>query len=161
MLGLLISLLAAPAQAGAVWTLAMPLGVPQFTHHTPWRGVLYGALQAGALGAATWTTLEMRDAAIAGDIDRELPLRMASAAAVAGFTAVWTVSIIDGARQHALEQELNDASASDAAPGPFVLTARSPDEVLRAPALNLGGRPTDPGVWPAHLPAAPPAPSRR
>lgn len=161
MVGLLLSLLAAPAQAAPAWTLAVPFGVPQFTHQQPWRGVLYGALQAGAAGAATWTTLEMREAALAGDIDRELPLRMASAVAVAGFTAVWTISIIDGARQHAIEGELDELSAARAAPGPFVLTARGPDEVLRAPALNLRALSTDPWVWPAYSPADWHRPSRR
>ena len=148
-------LLAAPANAGAVWTVVMPLGVPQFTHQKPLRGVAYGSVQLALGGVATWSSLEMREAALAEDVGRELPLRMVSAGAIAGFAATWLISSIDGSRLHDIEamdaEDLALIRPVDALPvylsRPLIARA---EDVLPEPALNLPSAFADSGVWPAY-----------
>jgi len=155
-LSLILSLLlAAPAQAGPVWTLVMPLGVPQFTHQKPLRGLAYGGAQAALGGVAVWSSLEMREAALTEDFERELPLRMVSAIAIGGFAATWLASSIDGSRLHDQEMLDNELSwrsgAYDALPAHLARpVAPVASASLSRPALNLSAGFTDPEAWPAY-----------
>ena len=142
LLGLLLA--AAPANAGAVWTLVMPFGLPQFTHERPGRGAIYLGSQLAMGGLATWSSIELWEAAEAEDFDRELRHRMISAGAVAGVCASWLVSVIDGARLHQLEVEgvtLSQAPhgrASWSALDPFAAPAGAlpPGPLALAPAAD-------------------------
>ena len=96
----------------------------------------------------------MREAALAGDINRELPLRMVSAVAVAGFAGTWLFSAIDGSRLHARESLEDDlVLAPRAAELPLYLqrpVIARVEEHFPPPSLNLWPAFSDPGVWPAY-----------
>ena len=85
-----------------IWTVAMPLGIPQFTLHAPRRGLLFGGIQVLGIGATVYASLEMLELSQSDDPggDKELAWRQASAASTAIVGLTWLVSGIDGSRAH-------------------------------------------------------------
>ncbi len=114
-MSLLLSLCLLDTPAAAAdpgWFLVMPFGVPQFTHGKPGRGVVYAGLQGALIGGAVWSSMEMLEAGLAGEVDRDLTFRLISAGFVAAASGAWLASAIDGSRLHQLEQlEGGDLSA--------------------------------------------------
>jgi hypothetical protein len=86
----------------AVWTLAMPLGVPQFTHGEKTRGLQFGGVQAVGIGATVYSQMKMLELAQSDDPGgrEELGWRRASVAGSAVTGLAWLASVIDGSRLH-------------------------------------------------------------
>lgn len=106
---LLPLLMSAPALAESApgFALVLPLGVPQYAQHRPRPGVIFTSTQALGVAATVLGTVAMRNAATAGDIDRELNLRLATAGTVAFTLGSWMVSAIDASHhEDVLSEEL-------------------------------------------------------
>lgn len=99
---LLPLLLGSPAYAEAApgWALVLPLGLPQYFQHLPRRGLVYTATQVVGLGVTGLGTWQMREAAAAGDIDRELNLRLVTAGSVAVVGGSWFLSGVDASHHN-------------------------------------------------------------
>ena len=78
------------------WTTVLPFGIPQFAQGEPTRGWTYAGIQAVGVAASIYTGLEMRELALAGEVDRELTYRLVSAATVAVTALTWFTSVVDG-----------------------------------------------------------------
>lgn len=92
----------AVAEPPATWTVVMPLGVPQFAHGEPKRGLLFGGLQAASIGTtivAQLRALELGQSDDAGGKE-ELTWRVVSGASTGLAGLSWLGSVIDGARLH-------------------------------------------------------------
>ncbi len=91
-----------PARIPAVWTVAMPLGVPQVAHGETRRGLLFGGVQAVGIGATVYSQVRMLELAEGDDPGglEELGWRRGSAAGSAVTGLAWLGSVIDGSRLH-------------------------------------------------------------
>ena len=98
-------LLSAPAAAAPGWTLALPLGVPQFVHGRPGMGALFAGLQVIGIGATAVATSQVYRYADSEDGDLYLTWRMVSSGTVAFTAAAWFASALGGSRLHQLELE--------------------------------------------------------
>jgi len=78
------------------WTTVLPFGIPQFAQGEATRGWTYAGIQAVGVVASIYTGLEMRELALAGEIDRELTYRLVSAGTVAVTALTWFASVVDG-----------------------------------------------------------------
>jgi hypothetical protein len=107
---LLAALLSGPAAAAPAFTQILPLGVPPLSQGRPKPALLYGAPQALGGAASVWAITEMREASFAGDIDRELNLRLVSMGTVTFTAAFWFASVVEAAN-HA-EQSQAQAQAA-------------------------------------------------
>jgi hypothetical protein len=90
------------AEVPAVWTVAMPLGVPQFTHGEKKRGLQFGGIQAVGIGTTVYSQVQMLELARSDDPGglEELGWRRASAVGSAVTGLAWLASVIDGSRLH-------------------------------------------------------------
>ena len=96
------------AETAPGWALIMPLGVPQFAQHRSVPGLVFGGVQAAAFGGASAAMVGMRRANEAGDVDRELTLRLVSVGAVAVGAGAWFGSITEAS--HAQQTARADAA---------------------------------------------------
>lgn len=96
------------AETAPGWALIMPLGVPQFAQHRSVPGFVFGGIQAAAFGGATAAMVSMRRANEAGDVDRELSLRLVSVGAVAVGGGAWFASVTEAS--HAQQTAQADAA---------------------------------------------------
>ncbi len=110
MILLLSALLSNPAVAAPGWTQILPLGVPQLAQGRPKPALVFGAPQALGLAGSVWAITEMREASFAGEIDRELNLRLVSMGTVTFTAAFWFASVVESAN-HA-EQAQDQAQAA-------------------------------------------------
>ena len=110
MILLLSALLSGPAVAAPGWTQILPLGVPQLAQGRPKPALVFGAPQALGAAASVWAITEMREASFAGEIDRELNLRLVSMGTVTFTAAFWFASDVESAN-HA-EQAQAQAQAA-------------------------------------------------
>ena len=108
------------AEPPATWTVVMPLGVPQFTHGETRRGVLFGGLQAAAIGATVYAQLRALELSQSDDSGgkEELTWRVVSGASTGLAGLSWLASVIDGSRLH------------DAALAPSAAGAREWEQVV-------------------------------
>lgn len=110
MILLLTALLSGPAHAAPAWTQILPLGVPQLAQGRPKPALVFGAPQALGGAASIWAISEMREASFAGDIDRELNLRLVSMGTVTFTAAFWFASVVESAN-HAEQAEAQAQAA--------------------------------------------------
>jgi hypothetical protein len=90
------------AEVPAVWTVAMPLGVPQFAHGEKTRGFRFCGVQAVGIGTTVYSQVQMLALAQSeepGGLE-ELAWRRASAVSSAVTGLAWLASVIDGSRLH-------------------------------------------------------------
>ena len=90
------------AEVPAVWTVAMPLGVPQFAHGERARGLQFGGVQAVGIGTTVYSQARMVALAQSDDPGglEELAWRRASVVGSAVTGLAWLASVIDGSRLH-------------------------------------------------------------
>ncbi len=108
------------AEPPPTWTVVMPLGVPQFTHGEPKRGLVFGGLQAAAIGTTVFAqlrALELGQSDNSGSRE-ELTWRVVSSASTGLACLGWLASVIDGSRLH------------DAALAPSAAGAREWEQVV-------------------------------
>lgn len=110
MILLLSALLSGPAIAAPGWTQILPLGVPQLAQGRPKAALIFGAPQLLGAAASIWAISEMSEAALAGEIDRELNLRLASTGTVTFTAAFWFASVVESAN-HAEEAQAQAQAA--------------------------------------------------
>jgi hypothetical protein len=120
LLPLVLASASGPAAAGDLWTVALPLGLPQFVQHRPVAGSVYALVQGAGVAGVAVTTPPMVDALLAEDPAAYERLRLPNALAVTALAGGWFVSAIDAlhARDVLAGERAAAARAWDAARPP-------------------------------------------
>lgn len=98
-------LVAGPAYAAPGFTVILPLGLPQFLHHAPVRGVAWGLVQVGGIGGVALARGPLLESAENEDSATFTTWKIVSSASAAVAAGAWFVSVVDGAQLHARERE--------------------------------------------------------